>query len=268
MQNNSTLNKSANPTNYKYLFGPISSRRLGLSLGVDLVPFKTCTLDCVYCECGATTNLTLERKDFVKTSDVIDELTNYLNNNQPPEVITFSGAGEPTLAKNIEEIINYLKTTHPQIPVVVLTNGTLLNDPRVRKDLTLADIVIPSFDAATLGVFRRINKPHPKLNLEKIVQGLIDFRQEFTNKFWLEIFLLPSINMSDSELTSLKEIIEKIHPDKIQLNTLDRPGVDKELTKASFEQLEAIAELFKSIPADIVAGRPEADHTIKRQGSN
>lgn len=227
---------------YKYLFGPVPSRRLGMSLGVDLVPKKVCSLDCVYCEVGKTTKLTVERKEYIPGNKIKDELTHYLKNNPAPDYITFSGSGEPTLNICIGEILNFIKELKPNIPIAVLTNGTLLYDKDVREALLNADVVLPSLDAVSEEVFNKINRPAKELEIEKYIQGLIDFRKEFTGEIWLEIFILPEYNDSKDELSKLKEIILKINPDSIQLNTLDRPGTIPNLTKADKNQLDKISE--------------------------
>jgi len=188
---------------YKYLFGPVPSRRLGMSLGVDLVPKKVCSLNCVYCEVGRTTTLTIERKEYIKYDKIIEELTNYFNNNPEPDYITFSGYGEPTLNIRIGDIIQFIKQNKPGIPIAILTNGTLLYDKKVRKELMDADVVLPSLDAATEKGFLKINRPPKTLTLEKYIQGLITFRKEYKGKIWLEIFILPNYNDSEKELIML-----------------------------------------------------------------
>ncbi len=164
---------------YKHLFGPVPSRRLGMSLGVDLVPKKVCSLNCVYCEVGRTTTLTIDRKEYIKYSEVMEELTNYFNNNPDPDYITFSGYGEPTLNIRIGDIIQFIKQNKPDIPIAILTNGTLLYDKKVREELMDADVVLPSLDAATEKVFLKINRPPKTLTLDKYIQGLITFGKEF-----------------------------------------------------------------------------------------
>ena len=141
---------------YKHLFGPVPSRRLGMSLGVDLVPHKVCTLNCVYCECGATTNLTTERKEYVSYNEIISELKDFFNNNSKPDYITFSGAGEPTLNIHIGKVIDFIKSNYPAIPVAVLTNGSLLNNNQVKQELLSADLILPSLDAATESALKKI----------------------------------------------------------------------------------------------------------------
>lgn len=227
---------------YKYIFGPVPSRRLGMSLGVDLVPKKVCSLNCVYCEVGKTTKLTLEKKEYIPANKIKSELTDYFKNNPDPDYITFSGYGEPTLNSCIGEILNFIKQNKAEIPVAVLTNGTMLFEESVRKALLKADIVLPSLDSATPEGFQKINLPAKDLNIEQYIQGIIDFRNEFAGKIWLEIFILPGYNDNISELTQLKNAILKIKPDLVQLNTLDRPGTINNLRAATKSELQKIAE--------------------------
>ena len=238
---------------YKYLFGPVPSRRLGMSLGVDLVPKKVCSLDCVYCEVGKTTKLTLERKEYVLYEKVTAELKDYFKNNPDPDFITFSGSGEPTLNSRFGDILDFVKTLKPNIPVAVLTNGTLLFNSNVRKELDKADVVLPSLDAATESVFNKINRPAKGLDIEKYIQGIVDFRKEFKGKIWLEIFILPEYNIDEKELLTLKNIITKIAPDSVQLNTLDRPGTINDLKPVSAEKLKEIVKLWNLDNVEIIA---------------
>lgn len=238
---------------YTYLFGPVPSRRLGVSLGVDLVPHKVCSLDCVYCECGATTNLTVKRKEYVPYDKVINELDHFLANNPLPDYITFSGAGEPTLHSRIGDVISHIKKTYPTIPMAVLTNGTLLSDQQVRSELLPANLVLPSLDAAAAAPFRSINRPHPSLDVEAHIQGLIDFRREFAGEIWLEVFILPGFNDDELSLAKLKETITLIQPDRTQLNTLDRPGTVGELQPASPDMLHNLLEKWDLPGLEIIA---------------
>lgn len=237
----------------KHLFGPVPSRRLGMSLGIDLVPHKVCSLNCIYCECGRTNNLTVERKEYVSYDDVIKELEEYFQENIEPDYITFSGSGEPTLNVRIGDILHYIKENYPKIPVAVLTNGTLFYDKRVRESLMQADVVLPSLDAASDLVFRKINRPYHLLNVEQHIQGLIDFRKEFKGKIWLEVFIVPNLNDNETELNLLKEAIVKISPDSIQLNTLDRPGAIKNLKAATRDELERIVEFWGFDNVEIIS---------------
>jgi len=238
---------------YKHLFGPVPSRRLGMSLGVDLVPHKVCTLNCVYCECGATTNLTTKRKEYVSYSEIINELKDYFSKNEKPDYITFSGAGEPTLNIKIGDVIDFLKTNYPNIPIAVLRNGSLLNDLNVRKELLKADLVLPSLDAANNKTFKKIDRPSEDLDINDYINGLIQFSNEFKGEIWLEIMILPKFNDDLENLNLLKEAILKINPEKVQLNTLDRPGTIENIRAATRLELQNIIDLWKLDNVEIIA---------------
>lgn len=238
---------------YKYIFGPVPSRRLGMSLGVDLVPKKVCSLDCVYCEVGKTTKLTIDRNEYVKFNKIRDELSHYFNNNPDPDYITFSGSGEPTLNSYIGEVLQFIKQSKPDIPVAVLTNGTMFFDKNVRDAIKDANVILPSLDAATENVFTKINRPQSDLKISQYIQGLIDFRQEFKGKIWLEVFILPGYNDSANELKELKKAIIKINPDSVQLNTVDRPGTVPNLRAATREELQRIVDLWGLDKVEIIA---------------
>ena len=242
---------------YKYLFGPVPSRRLGMSLGVDLVPHKVCSLNCIYCECGPTTNLTLQRKEYIPYDVVVEELKNYMENNPAPDYITFSGAGEPTLNSRIGDVLNFIKTNWPDIPVALLTNGSLFNHEQVRTQILKADLVLPSLDAASDATFHKIDRPFHKIKIENYIQGLIDFRKEYKGKIWLEILILPDINDSIKDLQLLKDAIIKINPDKVQLNTLDRPGTVNNLRPANKAELQQIVTFWEFNNTEIIASVPE-----------
>ncbi len=242
---------------YKYLFGPVPSRRLGISLVVDLIPKKVCSLDCVYCEVGKTTKLTIERKEYILYDKVVIELMHYFENNPDPDYITFSGSGEPTLNSRIGDVLQFIKQNKPNVPVAVLTNGTLLNDKKVQEELKDADIVLPSLDAATEATFQKINRPALQLTVEKYIEGLVDFRKDFAGRIWLEIFILQKYNYSDNELLELKKAIDKIKPDLIQLNTLDRPGTLLNLHSATKEELKRIIDFWDLNNVEIIAAAPQ-----------
>jgi wyosine [tRNA(Phe)-imidazoG37] synthetase (radical SAM superfamily) len=242
---------------YTYLFGPVPSRRLGISLGVDLVPMKTCTLNCTYCECGRTTHLFLERKEYVPFEAVKEELTHYLSHNPRPDYVTFSGSGEPTLNSRIGDVLHFIKSQASNIPVAVLTNGTLLFQKQTRDDIRDATVVIPSLDAATEKVFKKINQPHPRLKIDTIIRGLIQFRKDYSGQIWLEVFIVPGLNDTEQELTALKRAIEKIEPDRIQLNTLDRPGTVPTIHAATWKELEHVLDFWELENAEIIAKAQE-----------
>lgn len=242
---------------YNHLFGPVPSRRLGISLGIDLVPMKTCTLNCIYCECGQTTHLTLNCKEYVPLEAVKKELSHYLSHNPRPDYITFSGSGEPTLNSRIKDAIHFIKTQASNTPVAVLTNGTLLFQKNVRDDIKESTVVIPSLDAATEKVFVKIARPDPKLSIDIIIKGLIQFRKEYAGQIWLEVFIVPNINDTKRELTALKDAIEKIKPDQVHLNTLDRPGTIPDIRSATRQELESILDFWQLDNAEIIAKPPK-----------
>ena len=238
---------------YKHLFGPVPSRRLGMSLGVDLVPHKICTLNCIYCECGASTNLTTERKEYVSFDEIIKELDDFFSNNENPDYITFSGAGEPTLNINIGRVIDHIKRNYPEAPIAVLTNGSLFNDTKVRQELLQANLILPSLDAATEKAFKKIDRPNKNLKIEDYIRGLVDFRKEFVGTIWLEVMILPGFNDDLENLRGLKDAISRINPEKIQLNTLDRPGVIENIRAATRLELQNIIDLWNIKNVEIIA---------------
>ena len=242
---------------YKYLFGPVPSRRLGMSLGVDLVPKKVCSLDCVYCEVGKTTKLTIDKKEYILFNKIKEELLNYFNNNPDPDYITFSGSGEPALNSKIGDVLKFIKQTKPNIPVAVLTNGTMLFDKNVRDAIMDADVVLPSLDAATQYVFEKINRPAKGLTINKVIQGIIDFKNDFKGNLWLEVFILPDYNNKKEELIELKKAILKIKPDSVQLNTLDRPGTVSNLRGATSEEMKRVVDFWKLDNVEIISSAPE-----------
>jgi len=242
---------------YHYLFGPVPSRRLGISLGLDLVPIKTCTLNCVYCESGRTTHRSLERKEYVPFEALKEELTHYFSHNPRPDYVTFSGSGEPTLNSRIGDVVHFIKTQAPDIPIAVLTNGTLLFQKQTCVDIKDATVVIPSLDAATEKVFKKINQPHPQLKIDTIIKGLVQFRKDYIGQIWLEVFIVPGLNDTEKELTALKRAIKKIEPDRIQLNTLDRPGTIPTIQAATWQELERVLDFWKFPNAEIIAKTQE-----------
>lgn len=238
---------------HQFIFGPVPSRRLGMSLGIDLVPRKVCSLDCVYCEVGTTTKLTTQRMEYVPFNKVIKELDDFLEHNVPPDFITFSGYGEPTLNSRAGDVLQYIKTHYPHLQVAVLTNGTLLNDLQVRSELMHADVVLPSLDAATDKTFRKLNRPAGDMDVTRNIQGLADFKKEFQGEMWLEIFILPGYNDNNRDVEELRKAIEKIRPNRIQLNTLDRPGAIKGIRPATEGELNAIKDKLQFPVAEVVA---------------
>lgn len=238
---------------YRYLFGPVPSRRLGMSLGIDLVPHKVCSLDCVYCECGATTLHTIQRKEYVLLRKAEEELIRYFRDNPDPDYITFSGSGEPTLNSRIGEMIDIVKKLKPEIPTALLTNGTLLSDKSLRSEILGCSIILPSLDAATDNAFRAINKPAEGIGIQDYIKGLIELRKEFSGEIWLEVMILPGYNNDPENLAALKKAIEAIQPHKIQLNTLDRPGTVENLQAAPRTELNDIIRQWGLPNAEVIS---------------
>lgn len=226
-----------------HLFGPIPSRRLGRSLGVDLIPRKTCPFDCIYCEVGPTTHKTERRREH-HTENIIRELEEYLSRaGAELDVITLTGSGEPTLNLGLGRIIESIKEM-TRTPVAVLTNGALLHLAEVRRQLAPADIVLPSLDAAREETFKLINRPLASFSLAQLQAGLKTFRREFSGQLWLEIMLLKGLNDSQEELALLGQDLRELAPDRVQLNTAVRPVVDEQARALSREEMEAVAGML------------------------
>jgi wyosine [tRNA(Phe)-imidazoG37] synthetase (radical SAM superfamily) len=229
---------------YLYLYGPVPSRRLGRSLGIDLVPQKICTYDCIYCQIGKTTTKTLVRKAYIPTKKVIEELEDFLEEEESSiDHFSLSGSGEPTLHSQIGSVIESIKALS-SIPVAVITNGSLFYEDKVRRDLLRADVILPSLDAVSPEVFEKINRPPPGFSIEKVIKGLIEFRKIYKGKIWLEILFCRGVNDSPNELQKMKEVIERIQPDLIHLNTVVRPPSEIDANPLNQEEIEEIKDFF------------------------
>jgi wyosine [tRNA(Phe)-imidazoG37] synthetase (radical SAM superfamily) len=235
----------------KYVFGPVASRRLGISLGVDIIPFKTCSLDCIYCECGKTTDKTLERKRYVDPAIVLEEIKTAVEKAPYIEYITFSGSGEPTVSSDIGLLISEIKKI-TDIPVAVLTNGTMLHRQDVRNEIAKADLVLPSLDAATQDTFQKINRPLAGLTIDSVIDGMTQFRKIFPGQLWLEVFIAKGINDTPDELELIHKAASQIKPDRLQLNTLDRPPAYDDVYSVSSETLQHIKKMWHDLPVEII----------------
>lgn len=211
---------------HRAIYGPVASRRLGFSLGVDIIPFKTCTLDCVYCQLGSTGRTTVRRGRWFPPEEVLAQIRQALDSGQRIDAVTFSGSGEPTLCRDIGGLIRAIKKM-TKVPVVVLTNGTLLTRKDVRRDLAAADVVVPSLDAVPASLFRRVNRPHASLDNLRIIDGLARFREEFAGEIRLEIMLVKGVNDSPADIRAIEAAVARIRPDRIELNTVVRPPADR-----------------------------------------
>jgi wyosine [tRNA(Phe)-imidazoG37] synthetase (radical SAM superfamily) len=227
----------------KYIFGPVPSRRLGFSLGVDVIPPKYCSFDCVYCQIGKTTNLDIERRKFFDSGEVVNEVVKGAKEAGQVDYITFSGSGEPTLNSDIGLMIRRIKES-VDTPVAVITNGSLLYREDVRNDLMEADVVLPSLDAASEDIFHYINRPHPLIDLKMIIDGLREFRREYKGLLWLEIMMMRDVNDDPEELKRFKETIERLNMDRIQLNTVTRPPTEEVRGTMGKEALQTACAYF------------------------
>ena len=236
-----------------YIFGPVPSRRLGLSLGIDLIPEKTCTYDCLYCQVGTTTIKAIETEPLSSVQEVIEELGQRLEKIKP-DVITLSGSGEPTLHSQIDQVMDLIKGI-TDIKIALLTNGSLFWKEEVRKKVLGADIILPTLSTASEKTFRLIHRPHGELSLSKIIEGLISLRRDYPGSLFLEVVLLAGFNDSDKEIQRLKRAIDQISPDRIQLNTVVRPPADSRAIPLDRKRLEDIKSFFGP-KAEIVAHTP------------
>lgn len=241
----------------RYIYGPVPSRRLGRSLGVDLVPYKVCTYDCIYCQLGRTTNKTVERREWVPTNEVLVQVKDALTSE--PDYITLSGSGEPTLHIETGRLIHAIKGM-TDIPVAVITNGSLLWQRDVQDALLDADLVVPSLDAESEEIFRYVNRPHADIHFNPMADGLKEFRQRFRGRYWLEVFLLHGVTTVEERIKSLAKCIRQIAPDKIHLNTVSRPPAENYAEAVPRRRLEQIAHEL-SERAEVIAAYPHDKRT-------
>jgi wyosine [tRNA(Phe)-imidazoG37] synthetase (radical SAM superfamily) len=233
-----------NARSFRYLYGPVPSRRLGRSLGIDIVPFKTCTYDCVYCQLGRTTNKTLERKEYVTVEEVLAELERKLADKHIPDYISFAGSGEPTLNSGIGDLIGKIKHL-TDIPVAVLTNGSLLWMNEVQDALMAADLVLPSLDAGDEPLFRYVNRPHEDISFEQMAGGLAAFTKRFSGEVWLEVLLIAGVTGMPSEAKKIAAYAGRVGASRVQLNTVSRPPAENSAFPLSTDQMLALKDVFR-----------------------
>jgi len=236
---------------YNYVYGPVPSRRLGRSLGVDLIPFKTCTYDCIYCQLGRTTTRTLRSEEYVPLDDVLEEIERKAASRPPADYVTLSGSGEPTLYSRLDDLIAGIKM-RTSVPVAVITNGSLLWDARVRESLLGADVVLPSLDAGVAALWRSVNRPHPDLEFQAVVGGLEAFRKQFGGTIWLEVLLLGGVTAIVSEVERVAELAARFAPDRVHLNTVVRPAAETFALPVPRRRLAEFAAMFDP-PAEVIA---------------
>ncbi len=237
---------------YRYLFGPVPSRRLGRSLGVDLVPVKTCTFNCPFCEVGFTTAHTVDRREYVPVDAVLAEVDDWLASGGTADIITVAGSGEPTLHSRFGDILDGIGD-RCDIPTALLTNSSLMHLPDVREAAAKASIVKASLSAWDQASFHRVKHAHPSLAFEAMVEGLRALRREYTGRIWMEVFLMAGVNDAPADVKKIAELARGIRPDRIQLNTVVRPPADGEAGAVPPEALQALAGLFEP-EAELIAG--------------
>ena len=243
---------AGNSVKHTQLYGPVPSRRLGRSLGVDVVPYKVCSYDCIYCQLGRTTKLTSVPETLVGAAEVVREVEHWLGHGGGADYITFAGSGEPTLNAELGEMIRATSKL-TDIPLAVITNGSLLSEPDVREAVSAADVLVPSLDAGTATTFQKINRPAPGVDFIGMREGLVQTAQEFPNQIWLEVMLVADVNDSETELVAIREIVRRICPDKLQINTVDRPSHSGDARPVSEEKLSE-ACLILGHNAEVIAG--------------
>ncbi len=235
----------------QYTYGPVPSRRLGRSLGVDLVPLKTCDYDCIYCQLGSTSRTTLERREYVPVDEVVRDVAERLEDAPRPDYVTLAGSGEPTLHSRFGEVAERTREI-TDVPIALLTNGSLFYLPEVRAGCAAVDLVLPSLDAGDEETFRCINRPDPELRLEKVVEGLVALGEEFEGRIWLEVFVVQGVNSSDAQVKRIRAQVVRIQPDRVQINTAVRPPAEGSVTAPSWERLVEIRDMLGP-RAEIVA---------------
>ncbi|MHB1045642.1 MAG: radical SAM protein [Thermoanaerobaculia bacterium] len=241
---------------FKHVYGPVPSRRLGRSLGVDLVPWKTCTYDCVYCQLGRTTKKTTERREYVPVEEVLSELREKLVQPEPCDYIGLAGSGEPTLHSGIGTLIRAIKGL-TKIPVAVLTNGSLLWMEDVQEDLLGADLVLPSLDAGDAHLFQWVNRPAEAISFERMVAGLASFTKRFPGEVWLEVLLLDGVTAYPAQVEKIAALVRRIGPSRVQLNTATRPPAELFARAVSESRMLALASLLPG-RVEVLTAREEA----------
>ena len=237
---------------FKYVYGPIPSRRLGSSLGISPIPKKACNYACVYCQLGITNLMTNTRQLFYPVEEILSECEAVFDLKTPLDVVTIVGEGEPALYLGLGALITGLKRITDK-PIAVITNGALLSEPSLREELMNADIVLPSLDGHDEASFKKINRPHKALNYETVLRGLIDFAHEFRNKLWLEIMIVKGMNDSDKAIEAFKSLLTKIPHDKLYLNSPVRPPAKQGIGEADHKRMELIAQELGGIAIDYLS---------------
>jgi wyosine [tRNA(Phe)-imidazoG37] synthetase (radical SAM superfamily) len=246
-----------NAKRFQHIYGPVPSRRLGRSLGIDLVPFKTCAYDCIYCHLGRTTNQTIRRKEYVAVSGILSELEQKLAFGDVPDYISLAGSGEPTLNSGIGDLIRKIKSI-TNIPVAVFTNSSLLWMKDVQDALMPADLVLPSLDAGDEMLYRYVNRPHKEISFEQMIDGLIGFTGRYRGSVCLEVFLLAGVTGIQDEVKKISYIVKRLKINRVQMNTVVRPPAEEFAKSLSREQMLALKNLLPG-EVDIIGNIEMAD---------
>ncbi|MEO0156509.1 MAG: radical SAM protein [candidate division WOR-3 bacterium] len=248
----------------KFIYGPVPSRRLGYSLGIDIIPFKTCPYNCIYCQLGRTTTQTIKRKKYIHKEKILAELKEILKHRAKIDFITFSGTGEPTLNTDIKDLINEIKKI-TDIPIAVITNSSFLFKPEVQKSLLNADVVMPTLTTINNDTFKKIHRPTPPITVKKVIDGLVKFRKIYKGKIYLEFMLIKGFNDSKEEIMGLKDVIKRIKPDKIQLNTVVRPPNEKYARALTLKEMRKIKKIMGR-KCEIIAEFKKERNILKTTG--
>lgn len=249
---------------FKHVFGPVPSRRLGVSLGVDLVTPKSCNMNCVFCECGATRELKLKRESFKDIDEVKNEILEAIKIVKP-DYITFSGSGEPTLSKDLGKIIEWIKS-NLEIKVCVITNSLLLEDNEVVKELEKADLIMPTLNSMDNLIFKKINRPSAQIDVSQVMRGLENLSKKYKGKIYIESFIIEGLNDSNEHTEKMVAFLKNINFTKLQLNTLDRPGTENWVQPASYETMQRIKNKYLELGisnVEIVKEMKELDKKIE-----
>jgi wyosine [tRNA(Phe)-imidazoG37] synthetase (radical SAM superfamily) len=246
----------------KYVYGPVPSRRLGRSLGIDLVPYKTCTYDCIYCQLGRTTDKTIIRRTYAPVKVILDELARRLTSAGNPDFISLAGSGEPTLHAEIGKLIRGIKKM-TRIPVAVITNGSLLWMPEVREALAPSDVVLPSLDAGDQGLFAAVNRPHEDISFELMTRGLVYFSKVYRGEIWMEVLVTGGLSDTAEEINKIAAVMSRMKPTCVQLNSVARPPAEAGAIEVPSSKLLQLAQLFGGRCEVIAEGRSFEESSVK-----
>lgn len=253
---------------YRYVYGPVPSRRLGQSLGISPIPQKTCNYSCIFCQLGRTNNLTNQRQSFFDLQGIIEEFKRFQSEGIDYDVVTIVGEGEPTLYLELGALIRQLQQLTDK-PIAVITNGALLCDPDVRQELMAADIVLPSLDASDEESFKKINRPHGNLNFNEIIEGLRLFSHAYPGQIWIETMLVKGMNDGTESLMGIKAILKTLRYDRLYINTPVRPPAEDYAKEPDHETLLMAVSLLGGIAIDLLAAGkffspdPDDDSAVK-----